>query len=80
MTQSDYEAEMNDQRKFLATMANGAAFEIDGEYYELVGGLIGNAGLTGYHLEFQIMWFVCNIVIQKNHPDWSAPHLLDTVV
>lgn len=55
MTQSDYEAEMNDQRKFLATMANGAAFEIDGEYYELVGGLIGNAGLTGYHLEFQIM-------------------------
>ena len=55
MTQSDYEAEMNDQRKFLATMANGAAFEIDGEYYELVGGLIDNAGLTGYHLEFQIM-------------------------
>lgn len=55
MTQSDYEAEMNDERKFLATMANGAALEIDGEYYELVGGLIGNAGLTGYHLEFQIM-------------------------
>lgn len=55
MTQSDYEAEMNNERKFLATMANGAALEIDGEYYELVGGLIGNAGLTGYHLEFQIM-------------------------
>ena len=55
MTQSDYEAEMNDERKFLATMANGATLEIDGEYYELVGGLIGNAGLTGYHLEFQIM-------------------------
>lgn len=55
MTQSDYEAEMNDERKFLATMANGAALEIDGEYYTLVGGLIGNIGLTGYNLEFQIM-------------------------
>lgn len=55
MTQSDYEAEMNDERKFLATMANGAALEIDGEYYTLVGGLIGNIGLTGYNLEFQII-------------------------
>lgn len=55
MTQSDYEAEMNDERKFLATMANGAALEIDGEYYTLVGGLIGNIGLAGYNLEFQIM-------------------------
>lgn len=55
MTQSDYEAEMNDERKFLATMANGAALEIGGEYYTLVGGLIGNIGLTGYTLEFQIM-------------------------
>ena len=55
MTQSDYEAEMNDERKFLVAMANGSALEIDGEFHSIGGGLIGNAGLTGYHLEFQIM-------------------------
>ena len=55
MTQSDYEAEMNDERKFLLAMANGSALEIDGEFHSIGGGLIGNAGLIGYHLEFQIM-------------------------
>ena len=55
MTQSDYEAEMNDEKRFLVAMANGSALEIDGEFHSIGGGLIGNAGLTGYHLEFQIM-------------------------
>lgn len=55
MTQSDYEAEMNDKMVFLATTAHGGSMEVNGEYYSLVGGLIGNNGLTGYHLEFQIM-------------------------
>lgn len=55
MTQSDYEAEMNDEMVFLATTAYGGSMEVNGEYYSLVGGLIGNIGLTGYHLEFQIM-------------------------
>lgn len=55
MTQSDYEAEMNDKMVFLATTAHGGSMEVNGEYYSLVGGLIGNIGLTGYHLEFQIM-------------------------
>ena len=55
MTQSDYEAEMNDEKRFLVAMANGSALEIDGEFHSIGGGLIGNAWLTGYHLEFQIM-------------------------
>ena len=55
MMQSDYEAEMNDEMVFLATTAHGGSMEVNGEYYSLVGGLIGNNGLTGYTLEFQIM-------------------------
>lgn len=55
MTQSDYEAELNDGRKFLVAMANGSALEIDGEFHSIGGGLIGNIGMTGYTLEFQIM-------------------------
>lgn len=55
MTQSDYEAEMNDELEFYVTMANGGAMEIDGDYYALGGGSIQEFGLTGARLHYQVM-------------------------
>lgn len=55
MTQSDYEAEMNDKMEFCVDMANGGAMEIDGQYYTLIGGSIQEFGLTGARLHFQMM-------------------------
>ena len=55
MTQSDYEAEMNDELEFYVDMANGGAMEIDGGYYTLGGGSIQEFGLTGARLHYQVM-------------------------
>lgn len=55
MTQSDYEAEMNDELEFCVDMANGGSMEFDGEYYRLVGGSIHELGLTGARLHYQVM-------------------------
>lgn len=54
MTQSDYEAEMNDELEFYVTMANGGARKINGEYYTLVGGSIQEFGLTGARVHYDI--------------------------
>lgn len=54
MTQSDYEAEMNDKLEFYVTIAGGSAL-IDGEYYSLGGGSIHELGLTGARLHYQVM-------------------------
>lgn len=55
MTQSDYEAEMNNELEFCVDMANGSSMEFDGEYYRLVGGSIQEFGLTGARLHYQVM-------------------------
>ena len=55
MTQSDYEAEMNDELKFCVDMANGGSMEFDGKYYRLVGGSIHELGLSGARLHYQVM-------------------------
>lgn len=55
MTQSDYEAEMNDELEFYVTMANGGAMEINGNYYALGGGSIQEFGLTGARLHYEVM-------------------------
>lgn len=54
MTQSDYEAEMNDKLEFYVTIAGGSAL-IDGEYYSLGGGSIHELGLTGARLHYQVI-------------------------
>ena len=53
MTQSDYEAEMNDQMEFLVRMANDSFMDVDGEYYGLAGGMIREVGMTGYRVHFE---------------------------
>lgn len=53
MTQSDYEAEMNDQMEFLVRIANDSFMNIDGEYYHLAGGMIRETGMTGYRVHFE---------------------------
>lgn len=55
MTQSDYEAEMNDKLTFYVTMANGGAMEFDGKYYTLGGGSIHELGLSGARLHYQVI-------------------------
>lgn len=55
MTQSDYEAEMNDELEFYVTMANGGSMEFDGKYYMLGGGSIHELGLNGARLHYQVM-------------------------
>lgn len=54
MTQSDYEAEMNDELEFYVTMANGGFMEFDGKYYRLVGGSIQEFGLTGARVHYDV--------------------------
>lgn len=54
MTQSDYEAEMNDQMEFLVRMANDSFMNIDGEYYHLAGGMIREIGMTGYRVHYDV--------------------------
>nr|WP_302665135.1 stalk domain-containing protein [uncultured Agathobaculum sp.] len=54
MTQSDYEAEMNDELEFYVTMANGGAMKINGKYYTLVGGSIQEFGLTGARVHYDV--------------------------
>lgn len=53
MTQSDYEAEMNDQMEFLVRMANDSFMDVDGEYYGLAGGMIREVDMTGYRVHFE---------------------------
>ncbi|WP_373165384.1 hypothetical protein [Agathobaculum sp. Marseille-P7918] len=53
MTQSDYEAEMNGERAFLVTLANGGGVKIGNDYYSVRGGLIEELGLTGYRVHFE---------------------------
>lgn len=55
MTQSDYEAEMNDELEFYVTMANGGSMEFDGKYYMLGGGSIHELGLNGARLHYQVI-------------------------
>ena len=54
MTQSDYEAEMNDELEFYVTMANGGFMEFDGKYYRLVGGSIQEFGLNGARVHYDV--------------------------
>lgn len=54
MTQSDYEAEMNDELEFLVTMANGGGVKVGENYYSLVGGTIQNLGLTGFRVHYDV--------------------------
>ena len=55
MTQSDYEAEMNDELEFYVTMANGGSMKFDGKHYMLGGGSIHELGLNGARLHYQVI-------------------------
>ena len=54
MTQSDYEAEMNNELEFCVDMANGGGVKVGENYYSLVGGTIQNLGLTGFRVHYDV--------------------------